>query len=168
MLADGAFYLLPQPFKQIYSIHSQIMGSIIPFIYALLPDKTQLTYKNLLIGIKEICIEKNITFQPTQLIMDFEVAAMNAWEEVFPNIQVKGCLFHYGQSIWRKIQNLGLSAAYNNHEEFGKWARLIFALPLIPLAMVDDVWHEHIIATAPSQVIYLYNFDIPIFYCTTH
>lgn len=40
---------------------------------------------------------------------DFEKAAMNAALFLYPNTKIQGCFFHLGQSIWRQIQNNGLS-----------------------------------------------------------
>ena len=44
-------------------------------------------------------------FQPTQVMMDFKQGAIMAFAEEFPGIVVKGCHFHFTQSIWRKIQD---------------------------------------------------------------
>ena len=44
---------------------------------------------------------------PRQVVLNFEVAAHQAWMAVRPNIQITGCLFHFGQSIWQKIANIG-------------------------------------------------------------
>ena len=55
--------------------------------------------------------------QPQRVLSDFERSAMNAYEEVFPGITIKGCHFHMTQSLWRKIQELGLATEYkeNSH-----------------------------------------------------
>jgi hypothetical protein len=54
--------------------------------------------------------------------IDFEAAAFNAVRNCFPNAQVKGCFFHFGQAIWRRVQRLGLVSLYN---EAGHFADLI-------------------------------------------
>jgi hypothetical protein len=35
---------------------------------------------------------------------DFETAVHSSIREVFPDINTKGCFFHFTQSIWRKAQ----------------------------------------------------------------
>ena len=45
--------------------------------------------------------------------MDFEAAAHRAISEEFSNILRKGCNFHFGQCLWRKIQELGLTTVSN-------------------------------------------------------
>ncbi len=44
--------------------------------------------------------------------MNFEKGLINSIKSVFPEAEVFGCNFHFGQMIWRKIQGLGLSNFY--------------------------------------------------------
>jgi hypothetical protein len=47
--------------------------------------------------------------------MDFEIGAICATKHVFGDgVQIKGCFFHLCRSMWRKIQQLGLSSVYKN------------------------------------------------------
>lgn len=54
-----------------------------------------------------------LRFEPNEIQVDFEIATIKAIENLFPNCIVKGCLFHFTQAIWRKVQNLGLVRFYN-------------------------------------------------------
>ena len=49
------------------------------------------------------------TPNPISIMTDFEKAAMNAFEKKFPASEIAVCYFHLGQSLWRRIQNMGLS-----------------------------------------------------------
>ncbi len=40
---------------------------------------------------------------------DFEAAAMNGFSEVFPEVLVKGCLFHFAKAVQRKLDDGKLS-----------------------------------------------------------
>ncbi len=42
--ADGTFDIAPPLFAQLYTIHGRVFGAMHPFIYCLLPDKTEATY----------------------------------------------------------------------------------------------------------------------------
>jgi hypothetical protein len=64
---------------------------------------------------------------------DFERAAIKAINHVFPNASVHGCLFHYTQCIWRRVQEVGLAKQYNqrNPRVVEKVVRRLKGLPLL-------------------------------------
>jgi len=45
-------------------------------------------------------------------MVDFERAVWQALAAEFPDVTVRGCTFHFTQSIWRKVQELGLQKSY--------------------------------------------------------
>lgn len=107
--ADGTFSTVPRLFGQLYTIHVIQMGAIIPVVYALLPNKTLLSYIRLLRELQNL----QPGLHPQYLMTDFELAAIQAFEAVFPGINASGCFFHLTQSIWRKVQNEGLKVILN-------------------------------------------------------
>ena len=52
----------------------------------------------------------------SRIIMDFERAAIDAFQAEWPTTTVKGCFFHFTQNIWRKLQALGLKHQYIHDE----------------------------------------------------
>jgi len=50
-------------------------------------------------------------------VTDFELAAINSAKEVSPEVQMKGCSFHFRQALMRRIQQEGLQLAYNEKTE---------------------------------------------------
>ena len=54
---------------------------------------------------------------PTQVMIDFEIAAKQAFEYAFPIVRIKGCLFHFGQTMFKKLINVGLKQEYLENEE---------------------------------------------------
>jgi hypothetical protein len=60
-------------------------------------------------------------------MMDFERAAVKSFSKYFPKATIKGCLFHFGQSLHKKMKKLQLSELYQHNQQFHKWIRLIFA-----------------------------------------
>ena len=63
---------------------------------------------------------------------------------------------------------LGLQRAYNTDVSFQKWMRLVFALPLVPVEKMDDIWLGEIIANAPFEVFFNIYYVVPIYRKTTH
>lgn len=70
--------------------------------------------------------------------MDFEKAAISATKDVFgDSVQVKGCNFHLCQSMWRKVQQIGLSSVYKNNKNIRISYRTINVLAFLPLKVVQ-------------------------------
>ncbi|XP_064479745.1 uncharacterized protein LOC135393150 [Ornithodoros turicata] len=137
---DGTFKVTPRLFAQLYTVHAEYLGAIFPFVYALLPDKSRLSYRRLFWHIKHAAGVYGYEFNPERVVCDYEAAAIRAVNDVFPRAEVKGCFFHYFQCIWRKVQSLGLVASYKESAQAGEWIRRCAALPFIPLPFVDEVY----------------------------
>lgn len=75
---DGTFDKSPPLFQQLYTIHVRIYDSVQPVIWALLCRKDEAIYRELFTAIQELRRESN----PRALMMDFEIAAANAFSEV--------------------------------------------------------------------------------------
>ena len=54
----------------------------------------------------------NGCLSPQVLTVDFELAVINAFQQVFDGLLVKGCFFHFAQANWREAQQLGLAKLY--------------------------------------------------------
>ena len=67
-------------------------------------------------------LESRSTLALSSNLLDFEKATLQAAVNVFPGATLAGCLFHLGQSLWRRIQNEGLA---NNYREQDHTEQLI-------------------------------------------
>lgn len=99
-----------------------------PALYALLPNKQGATYRRLFAEIKNLQPALN----PETIMTDYELAAINAFTAEFPAALQRGCFFHFNQCIWRKLQELGLKARYENDEIFALQTKMIPALAFVP------------------------------------
>jgi len=84
----------------------------------------------------------NLIFQPTVVHIDFEIAVINSLRQQL-NVDATGCLFHFTQSIYRKIQALDMQQAYNTDNPVGirKWLRRLMAIPLLPPLRLDATFN---------------------------
>ena len=82
------------------------------------------------------------TASPTSMIMDFENAAINAFQMEWPKTTVKGCYFHFTQNVWRKIQELGLQTDYMNDEQLALRIRMLPALAFAPPFEVQELFPQ--------------------------
>ena len=83
------------------------------------------------------CEELRCSADPTTIVCDFELAAINAIHSVLGrHVAVRGCFYHLCQSTWRKIQELGLAQLYKDNNEVKVFCGMLDALAFLP---VNDV-----------------------------
>uniref|UniRef100_A0A914I467 MULE transposase domain-containing protein n=1 Tax=Globodera rostochiensis TaxID=31243 RepID=A0A914I467_GLORO len=140
-VVDGTFKSAPELWYQIWVIHGMFRGRVMPFVYALLPNKQQCTYERALERILSGIDDVRPGWRPTTLVIDFEKAEMNAFERLIPGIATHGCYFHFNQSIWRQIQNLGLSGFYLENAEFRSSLKCFAALAFLPVQDVQNAFN---------------------------
>ena len=96
---DGTFKVLPTFMKQLYTIHANVKdddsdnNTVIPLVYVLLSSKRPNIYIFLLQNLVSLAEELGISINPEFILIDFEIAAMNAIKAIFPNTELKGCFF---------------------------------------------------------------------------
>ena len=87
-------------------------------------------------------LEEKRVLNPHYILVDFEMASINALRDHFPNADIQGCLFHFGQCLWRKIQELGLQAWYNQPAgENSLLMKMYTALAFVPINLVPDAFN---------------------------
>lgn len=135
---DGTFKSVPTLFTQLYTIHGIIDSKILPLIYLLLPNKKQVTYFTAFNEVKKL----SANLCPDSIMMDFEKAVINVCKEIYPSAQIRGCFFHFKQSIYRKVQELGLKKRYDTDSVFSSRIRYLAALAFVPEAEVANAFEE--------------------------
>jgi len=130
-LLDGTFKLAPDWFNQVFTIHAMYMNVCIPFVYSLLPGKKGTDYLAVLDAVTSAGSSSG-GFNPDYIISDFEMGIIKACKQIFPHTNLHGCLFHLSQSIYRKVQSLGLAGMYLNSDNFRFAVRSLSALAFVP------------------------------------
>ncbi|CAF0963335.1 unnamed protein product [Didymodactylos carnosus] len=132
--ADGTFKVCPDDFYQLFTLHALMTPLMIPLVYGLLIDKSAADYNKFF---EKILDEDN--FDPESILTDFETGTIKLIKEMFPNVLHKGCLFHFGQCVWRQIQTRGLSTKYKDDEDFCWSVKNFLALAFLPLVKGLDL-----------------------------
>ena len=145
---DGTFDIAPPLFSQIYSIHAVYLGRSHPLVFGILPSKRRTIYDAFFAGV--LRLSNNL--QPTTLITDFEMAAIQAAGATFPNAVKSGCLFHLTQNIHRRVQNEGLQERYETDANFALQCRMIGALAFVPPADVTNAF-DALAAHVPDELV---------------
>lgn len=134
--ADGTFKTAPPLFQQLYTIHGVHYHNVVPTVFALLPNKTEETYTRLLTDLKN----RRPALNPETVMTDFELASINAFQNQFPNVANRGCFFHLGQCVWRRVQALGLQGTYETDPAFALKVRMIWSLAYVPIPDVVNAF----------------------------
>jgi hypothetical protein len=145
--ADGTFYTAAKFFYQMYTIHGYYINPItcqrfmLPCAYALMTDKTECSFKELVGSIKQAGFSLCFSLNPKTLLSDFEKGAMNAFKFHFTNIRIRGCLFHFGQNLYRKWVKIGLKQEFQQ-DAYHKWFVHLFMLSMVPPDHIDSVFRS--------------------------
>lgn len=134
---DGTFSSCPDPFEQLYIIHGDVGSSfnsnkVRPLFFALMTDKKTSSYYILFSLIKSQLPD----FTPTKVHCDYEKAPINALTEIYKDIQVKGCFYHWSKSVWKRAKLLG----HTKSKAEKRIIALTAALPLIPHTLIREGW----------------------------
>lgn len=65
-------------------------------------------------------------------MQDYELASMNAARNMWNNLDIRGCRFHYSQAVFKNMLKRGLSRAFKTNMEFKKWMKKVLSIPLLP------------------------------------
>jgi hypothetical protein len=125
---DGTFDTVPLLFYQLFTIFGIFGKHSIPPIFCLMSNKTEAAYLALLDKLTELLPQ----FNPATAMGDYEIASRNALLEVFPEIEQRGCFFHFSQAVLTNIKKHGLITPFQTNHSFNRWARAVMSLPLLP------------------------------------
>lgn len=103
---DRTSKVTPVGCNQQYSLHAFHSGVTYPYVFALLPEKTELTYRKMLGKICQL-IPSDTPLNPASLMTNFQKATINAFTYSFRAAETACYYFHLEQSARRRIQSLG-------------------------------------------------------------
>ena len=125
---DGTFFIVPKIFTQLFVISVRIETRFIPVFFILMTTKLYHHYLLVLNKIKILVPG----FLPKLAIGDFEKASMGAWRDSFPDIKIRGCLFHYKQAIVKKLASLNLKSFFCKNPSANCFFNLFMGLGFLP------------------------------------
>ena len=122
---DGTFYCVPRQFYQLWTIFVSVGRYSLPTIHCLMIGKEQGLYICILKSIRDLIPQ----FKPTTSMSDWEIAPRNAFKDIYPEVHITGCWFHFPQRIWHATQKLGLVQSFNTKEDLSTFVGHLMAIP---------------------------------------
>ncbi|CAF3200624.1 unnamed protein product, partial [Rotaria sp. Silwood2] len=119
---DGTFSTCPSMFDQVYTIHAIKYDQSFPCVFGLLSNRQKSTYHFMFRGLKALAVQMEMNFSPKLIMSDFEPGLLAAVALEFITATHLSCYFHFTQAIYRAIQRVGLSTAYNNDDDIKKYS----------------------------------------------
>ena len=86
----------------------------VPLAFVLMSSRRSADYKAVLKVVMDNIRKAGHQLCVECVTCDFEAAVWKAVRSVLPTVEVQGCAFHWGQAVWKHIQQLGLQTAYHN------------------------------------------------------
>lgn len=134
---DGTFKYVPKPFLQLYTLVSHRHGHRVPCAHFLLPNKTRTTYQRML-----QLLRQRFGFHFERVLLDYELAAILAFQNECPGIEIDGCNYHINHALEDFVKKkLKISSdEYSNHPTFRTEIRRLSALAYVPLQDVTSAF----------------------------
>ena len=126
----------PKPYKQIVTIRGNYWERVLPLAFCMLGSKATGLYHEMLQQLKRHVMRLTSNdLTPARTVCDFEISLMSAIQSEFPGTTLHGCFFHFCQSLWRKIEELGMTTVYGQNPSIKKVIRKIMSLGYLPTAV---------------------------------
>lgn len=129
VICDGTFKSCPSNFEQLYTIQCKVRQYNLPLVYCFMKNRSEASYNLLFSWLMGVCKDN---CQPKDIILDFEVASWKSCKNFLPGSSIYGCVFHFGQIIWRRVQMLGFSKEFKENYEIRFQVKMILALSFVP------------------------------------
>eukprot|EP00057_Strongylocentrotus_purpuratus_P029385 XP_011683859.1 PREDICTED: uncharacterized protein LOC100890943 [Strongylocentrotus purpuratus] len=131
---DGTFKVVRLPFYQLLVVHAyyEVGASIkqVALAYILMSSKRSGAYREAMQELRDALPGPAAV---EEIMVDFEAALWKVLPRIFPQARLVGCNFHWKQAVFRRVQAVGLTAAYTTDDATRTLLQKVMALPFLPL-----------------------------------
>lgn len=79
----------------------------------------------------------------SRVVADFEKAVWRSFKNSLPNAMIKGCSFHFTQTLYRHVQEMGLVKRYRStRTSIRQTIRRLMALCYLPGSAIPGIFHK--------------------------
>ena len=116
-------------------------GDLVPVCFMLMSRRTARDYKKKVF--KEIFRIAGPELQVQEFVLDLERAIWRGVEDVFPNVSMFGCVFHWAHAVFRQLKQLGLVYLLNRKtESYVLFLKKVLSLHLLPFEKISKAFAE--------------------------
>ena len=135
---DGTFKVCPKLFYQLYTIHKEVHGKILPLVFSLLPSKSKNYYRFMWTKLNELIVQKGIHPKLKEFRSDLGITPMKTLLESLSKILHQHASSTLLRLTGEKIQSLGLMELYTSNEDYSLLLRCFTALAFVPEARIIE------------------------------
>ncbi|XP_033105694.1 uncharacterized protein LOC117107990 [Anneissia japonica] len=138
---DTTSKLVKPPFYQLLTVQcftqkdDKIMQ--VPFAFFLMSGKRKRDYKIILKAFR--CLFPH-GIHLSELVVDFDSDLWVSLAKVFPGVPIKGCAYHWKQTIWKCIKDLGMYQAYMGNGIKHDILNQLMGLPYMPVDVIPNLF----------------------------
>ncbi|KAG4084293.1 hypothetical protein H8356DRAFT_1436287 [Neocallimastix lanati (nom. inval.)] len=145
IFADGTFLIAPTNSYQVFITRTYVteLNCFYTTSMSILKNKEQTAYEILFNEIKKYIIKynANINFSEKIFHCDFEKGISNAVENIFPNINIKYCFWHYKRLLMTKKNKLCYKEV-KDHNILNTYYKAISNLCFINIEYIPDIFNK--------------------------
>ena len=119
----------------------------LPLLFVLVSGRKTHDYKDVLRAVIGLLPSEP---RVKRVVIDFERAMWKGFVSVMPEVELKGCAFHWSQAVWRKVQEYSRQQQYMKHTGTLTYIKRLVALPFLPAQHIPAAFN-HLAQDAGSE-----------------
>ena len=136
----STFKVVKHPFYQVLPIHAFVRrgrsSKQLPLVFCLVGSRSKYDYQAVLKQLLQIISD----CQVQETVLDYEPVMWSAIRDYLDEVGIKGCVFHWVQAVYKKLQEKGLAHSYR-HEGTHFFCRRLMELYFLPAEFIPRAFH---------------------------
>ena len=133
------YVVFHKPFLFTRAAEKQRERRALPLLFVLMSGRKTHDYKDVLCAVIALLPSEP---RVKRVVIDFERAMWKCFVSVMPEVELKGCAFHWSQAVWRKVQEYGLQQQCMKDRGTLMYIKRLITLPFLPAQHIPAVFNN--------------------------